>query len=81
MKILDKFKISNKKENNATNNTILNLNEQMSPFQIEVLRELKNIHKCVNKLYRRFDKIEFRVTELEKKVNDNKVQHRKRMVK
>lgn len=81
MKIFDKFKVSAKKENNASNNTILNLNETMTPYQIEVLKELKSIHKSMNRLYRKFDRIELRVENLEKKVNDNQIQHRGRVVK
>lgn len=81
MKIFDKFKVVAKKENNASNNTILNLNETMTPYQIEVLKELKSIHKSMNRLYRKFDRIELRVENLEKKVNDNQVQHRGRVVK
>lgn len=84
MKIFDKFKISNKKENTnqSTQNVNVNNYKNMSEYEIQVLTELRNIHKCINRIFRKVDRVELRVEELEKVVNsDSKIQHRDNLVK
>lgn len=68
MKIFDKFKISAKKENSnqATQNLNVHNYHNMTSYEIEVLKELKSIHKSLNRLFRKVDRIELRVDKLEK---------------
>lgn len=85
MKIFDKFKFSHSKKEN-TNQTTQNVNvhnyKNMSEYEIQVLTELRNIHKCINRIFRKVDRVELRVEQLEKVVNnDSKVQHSDDMVK
>lgn len=85
MKIFDKFKISNKKENHNQQTQTINNYSNMSEYQIEVLRELKEIHKGMNRIFRKTDRIELRVETLEKEMklrkNDNKNHNSNDLVK
>lgn len=84
MKIFDKFKFSHSKKEN-TNQTTQHVNvhnyKNMSDYEIQNLSELRNLHKCVNRLFRKADRIELRLEQLEKAFNDCKIQQRDDMVK
>lgn len=84
MKIFDKFKISAKKENSNQSTQNLNVHnyQNMSNYEIEVLKELRTINKSINRLFRKVDRVELRVEKLEKEVhNDFKIHDRGDMVK